>query len=219
MSSNYNQYQQGINGIAAKFSLQIRKRMFERLMAEVKPDKMFRVLDVGVTTDQRPDSNFFEQWYPYPRQITAAGIEDARFLEDLHPGLTFIRTDGNSLPFADKEFDLVTSFATLEHVGGFARQRAFLEELCRVGKVVCFSTPNRWYPLELHTVTPFLHWLPRPWFRALMRSAGRGFYATEENLNLLSRNDVAGLLPKGHNVKSYRFRLFGPVSNLLFFVR
>jgi hypothetical protein len=219
MASDYYQYQQWINGVVAKFSLQIRKQMFERLMAEIKPDGAFRVLDVGVTTDQRADSNFFEKWYPYTRQITAVGTEDARFLEDCHPGLKFIRTDGERLPFADKEFDLVTSFATLEHVGGFTRQRFFLEELCRVGKVACFSTPNRWYPLEFHTVTPFLHWLPRPWFRSLMKLTGRGFYAAEENLNLLSSRDVIRLLPAGHDCKSYHFRLFGPVSNLLFFVR
>ncbi len=48
------------------------------------------------------------------------------------------------------------------------------------------TTPNRWFPVEFHTVLPLLHWLPPAAFRAILRSLGKEFYAREETLNLLS---------------------------------
>jgi hypothetical protein len=53
------------------------------------------------------------------------------------------------------------------------------------------TTPNRWFPIEFHTVLPFLHWLPaRSYRRALIR-LNREFFAAEENLNLLSAASLA----------------------------
>ena len=40
-------------------------------------------------------------------------------------------------------------------------------------------------------VLPLLHWLPMRTYRKLLSAVGERFYATEENLNLLSRNDLA----------------------------
>ncbi|MEO8649954.1 MAG: class I SAM-dependent methyltransferase [Acidobacteriota bacterium] len=60
--------------------------------------------------------------------------------------------DGKRLPFADRSFDLVTSFETLEHL----KDRSdFLAELCRViipgGKLV-LSTPNAVYTMPQNGV-------------------------------------------------------------------
>ena len=41
-------------------------------------------------------------------------------------------------------------------------QRRFVAELCRVAPRVFISTPNRWFPLEVHTRLPLVHWLPEP---------------------------------------------------------
>ena len=63
------------------------------------------------------------------------------------------------MPFADNSFDLVVSNAVIEHVGGL-QQRCFLQEsVCVARKDVFFTTPNRWYPIELHTLLPFIHYL------------------------------------------------------------
>jgi hypothetical protein len=102
-------------------------------------------------------------------------------------------------------------------VGSRERQLAFLAELWRVcGKGVFVTTPNRWAPVEYHTVTPLLHWLPAPWFRAFLQATGKGFFADEANLNLLSRADLQGLaLQAGlQGVVSKGVRLFGWPSNL-----
>ena len=72
-----------------------------------------------------------------------------------------MRADGRDLPFSDGEFDLGFSNAVVEHIaGGRAGQRRFVHELCRVSHSVFVTTPNRWFPLEVHTLLPFVHWLP-----------------------------------------------------------
>jgi hypothetical protein len=96
------------------------------------------------------------------------------------------------------------------------RQRAFVGVLCRVGRRCCLSTPNRWYPVEFHTVLPLVHWLPPRPFRGLSRRLGRPFYAREENLNLLSERAFAAMVPAGYRLRTERFPLLGPVSNLMF---
>jgi hypothetical protein len=113
----------------------------------------------------------------------------------------------------------VVSFATIEHVGSRDRQRGFVSELCRLGSAISIATPNRWYPIEFHTVLPFAHWLPLSWFRAVCRWLGKEFLAQEENLNLLSEGDTVGLFPAETKVSVKRIRLLGRVSNLVFYAK
>ena len=53
------------------------------------------------------------------------------------------------------------------------------------------TTPNRWFPIEVHTVLPLVHYLPPSTFRAILRRLGRDFFADEANLNLMSRATLA----------------------------
>jgi len=192
--------------------------MFDLLMALANPSADTTVLDVGVTSDCREDSNFFEKLYPHQDKITAVGMEDAAFLQEEYPGLKYVRSDGLSLPFPDKSFDLGVSFAVIEHVGSRTQQQAFVRELCRVGKTCCLTTPNRWYPVEFHTAVPLIHWFPPSWFRALLKLLGKHFFAKEENLNLLSEKEVLKMLPADAEVYTRHFRRLGLISNLLFYV-
>ena len=66
------------------------------------------------------------------------------------------------MPFADGEFDIVFSNAVIEHVGGREQQRRFVEESLRVARRAFVTTPNRWFPVEVHTRLPLVHWLPGP---------------------------------------------------------
>jgi Methyltransferase domain len=207
------------NGLAERLSGYQRRRMYDRFIAEVGIDAADTVLDVGVTEDRSHESsNYLERWYPYKAMITALGLEDAGFLQDHYPGLRFVRATGLSLPFRERSFEVVHSSAVLEHVGSLANQIAFVQECCRVArKAVFLTTPNRWFPLEFHTVMPLVHWFPKQTFRALMRALGWGFFAEEANLNLLSGGDLRRIAAsvKGYAFKVSTVSLGGWPSNLL----
>ncbi len=215
--SNYFENQPNPGNFVSRLSLKVRQKMFYKLMEVTQANSMTKVLDVGVTVDKRDESNFFEKMYPYPGNITAVGLEDASFLTDKFKGLTFIKADGLKLPFADNSFDLVTSFAVIEHVGCHQNQEKYVTELCRVGKSCFISTPNRWYPIEVHTVLPLIHWLPAIVHRKILKIIGMPFYSEERNLNLLDEKILLNFFPENMAVNPYHYRLFGIVSNLLFY--
>jgi hypothetical protein len=196
----------------------MRRSLYARFLSSVEPQSQETILDVGATSDQVYDfSNYLEAWYPYKSRITAVGIDDAKFLEELYPGITFLKADGRDLPFEDGAFDLVHSSAVLEHVGSRESQTQFIRELSRVARRAIFmTTPNRWFPVEVHTVLPLVHWLPAPWFRAILRRLGHDLLSREENLNLLSASDLRSMccdIGLRHRVE--KARLWGMPSNLL----
>ena len=114
------------------------------------------------------------------------------------------------------------SSAVLEHVGSAGEQVKFLAELYRVARKGLFvTTPNRWFPVEFHTVLPLLHWLPPPRFRALLRRLGHRELCLEENLNLLGKADLAKACA-GAGLVDWRIdsvSLGGGPSNLLLMAR
>lgn len=211
------------NSLPARLAGHQRRKMYSAFLAHCMPQASDSILDVGVTSDRGYDhSNYFEAWYPHKAQITAAGIDDASFLEEIFPGVTFVKADGTDLPFEDQSYDFVHSSAVLEHVGSESRQALFLQELWRVARKGIFvTTPNRWFPVEFHTILPFLHWLPKPTHRALLRSLGHDFFAEEDNLNLLSHGSLSRLA-KVSAISRFRIEtvsLAGLPTNLLLVAR
>ena len=68
------------------------------------------------------------------------------------------------LPWADGAFDLVLVVGVVEHLP-IRDRRAQVDEYYRVlassGHIAILDTPNRWFPLETHSVgLPFVQWLP-----------------------------------------------------------
>jgi ubiquinone/menaquinone biosynthesis C-methylase UbiE len=206
------------DSLPVRIAAHARRGMFECFLRTTNIAREETLLDVGATSDQTYEaSNYVEAWYPYKDRVTAVGIDDASFLEQRYPGMTFKRASGLELPFEDGSFDVVHSSAVIEHVGSAANQRRFIEELTRVARRAVFiTTPNRWYPVEFHTVLPLVHWLPKGVFRGLLARTRLHFFAREENLNLLSgrelRNLAAGV-PGRIELRSHR--LLGWTSNLL----
>jgi hypothetical protein len=196
-----------------------RRRMFARFLAASRIHPTDTILDVGVTADRTYEySNYVEAWYPHKERITAVGTDDASFLEQMYPGVTFRRADGRALPFADGSFDFAHASAVIEHVGSRSQQWVLLAELWRVcRKGIFVTTPNRWFPVETHSALPLLHWLPPPAFRAALRLLGHDALAEEANLNLMSRSTllVAARAAGIPGARIENARLGGWTSNLL----
>ena len=81
---------------------------------------------------------------------------------------SFRKIDGTKLPFGDESFDIAYSNSVIEHVGNWDKQVKFADEVRRVAKYYYVQTPNRWFFIEPHFITPFIHLLPRPLFRRLL---------------------------------------------------
>lgn len=210
------------DSLAIRVTAMMRRRMYERFLAVGRLDPAETVIDVGVTSDREyMSSNYLEAWYPNKNKLTAAGIDDASFLEKEFPGVRFVFANGKALPFAEGAFDVVHSSAVIEHVGNRTEQARFIGELYRVARrLVCITTPNRWFPVEVHTSLPLIHWLPAERYRTVLRTIGLAFFADEKNLNLL---DAAELLEmcQGLGIQDARVdrvRLCGWTSNLMLFL-
>jgi len=192
-----------------------RRRKWELFLREFPPAPDARVLDVGYNeTEYSATDNFLEKHYPYLRNVTALGIEEPAQFSQRYPEVRAVAYDGRAFPFADDSFDLCWSNAVIEHVGTHADRRAaqvrFLREIGRVARSGFVTTPNRHFPIEVHTRTPLLHWLPRPLFHAFLRRTGRA-WAAGDYMDLLTMADMRSLLREA-GIERYRIvrnRLLG----------
>jgi SAM-dependent methyltransferase len=153
--------------LAAHASLRSRRRKHRLFLELMRPTAETTVVDVGVADTpfgegegQALTHNFFEAHYSWPERITAVGNVPLPHFAQAFPQITTVVADGRDLPFADGEFDVGFSNAVVEHVGAREDQERFVRELCRVAKRVFVTTPNRVFPVDPHTLLPFVHWLP-----------------------------------------------------------
>jgi predicted SAM-dependent methyltransferase len=208
--------------LADRMAYSARQKIYKILSGKIDMESLGSIIDVGVTANKALMlSNFFEKLYPYPDRITALSNDDASWMEDEYAGLKFVRGTALGMPFEDKTFDLVFSSAVIEHVGSVQNQNKFISECFRVAKKYVFiTTPNRYYPMELHTLLPLIHWLPKNLHRKILKLLGKKFFALEENLNLLTRKELAGLCDKS-GITKYEIttaKFFGMPSNLLLMI-
>ena len=170
-----------------------RRRMLGLAHAvKLRPDT--RVLDVGGTP---------KLWalIPHHPKLTIQNLAPA---VGMHSAVEVVG-DGLRLPFRDKSFDLVFSNSVIEHVGSIGRQQAFASEIARVGVKFWVQTPNRWFPIEPHLLTPLVHFLPKELLRRVVRNStlwgivtrpdSKGVDDFVESTRLLDRREMRELFP------------------------
>jgi SAM-dependent methyltransferase len=184
--------------VADAISLRSRRRKLELFLEELQPTASTTVLDVGADELAFGEGggcatlNFFEELYPWPERVTALGLHDGAGFRARYPLIRYVQGDACELPFADGEFDIVFSNAVLEHVGGRERQRRLVSEALRVGRQAFVTTPNRRFPIEVHTRLPFVHWLPARLADVVYDLTGKGF---AKEIDLLSKRSLGSLFP------------------------
>lgn len=198
-------------------------KIYEHFARAFPPRPDWRVLEVGTNGSlTEPRDYFLHSRYPYPQQITATGLEEPDVFRSVFPRYTYVQVRRKApLPFDDESFDLVFSNAVIEHAGSREQQHGFLDEILRVGKRAFITTPNRRHPIEFHTVTPLLHYLPPRIYRQIYAAAGFDFFSKEENLNLLDARQFLDLVrPEARDRAELTFhRFLGMKSNLLLSIR
>ncbi len=152
-----------------------RKKRFAQFVDRIQPQPHERILDIG---------GYPGTWEGH-EQI-AAEIHIANVHEITPPStpghFRFLVADGCALPFADQSFDIVFSNSVIEHVGDFARQKAFAAEVIRTGRRLWVQTPAQEFWIEPHFMTPFIHWLPKSWQHRLTRNFSVWGWLTRPNV-------------------------------------
>lgn len=181
---------------ATQISANNRKRKYQLFLDEIKPLKTDRILDVGFNNvEYSCVDNFLEKNYPYLENITALGVEDDSLFKQRYPLVETVIYDGKQYPFLDNSFDIGWSNAVLEHVGDEDAQVLFLKELRRTCNRIYLTTPNRYFPFELHTRYPLIHWLPKTMFDKILQFTP-GKWASGDYMYLLSRKKLERLLQR-----------------------
>jgi 2-polyprenyl-3-methyl-5-hydroxy-6-metoxy-1,4-benzoquinol methylase len=171
-------------------------------------------LDVGVSDVISSGSNILEWRYPYKDRITAVGLGEGIEFRSTFPEIAYLQiSNGLSLPFDDRCFDIVTSNAVLEHLGSVTNQKLFIEELLRVGSNVFITVPNRYFPVEHHTAIPLMHFFDVT-FSLACSLTGKQEWANSENLIMISKRSLAMILPEGVSARVHYTGLnLGPWSS------
>jgi hypothetical protein len=130
--------------------------------------------------------------------------------------LTWIIADGRFLPFCENSFEIVYSNSVIEHLGNITNQRSFAHEIERVGHRYYVQTPNRWFIIEPHLITPFIHFLPQALQSLLLRNFTLWGLITRptpeeckdllKEIQLLEENEFRSLFP---NAEIWHERILG----------
>jgi SAM-dependent methyltransferase len=194
-----------------KVSQYNRKRKWGHFTENILFNESTKLLDVGFNDIEFSNvDNYLEKNYPYQNNITALGIIGKKNFQKRYPLVNVVLYDGKNFPFDNNSFNVCWSNAVIEHVGTFEEQLHFIKEMFRVSKQVFFTTPNRYFPLEVHTRTPILHIISKKMFDKYLVLVGKK-WATGNYMNLLTEKQIIALLQAAniHNYKIIRNRLFG----------
>lgn len=143
-----------------------RQKRFDLLRARIEKSiqkNPFNILDIG---------GDIQYWKNIGWQHPACKIHLLNLYQSEIPKANadqFTASIGNALalPFQSKGFDLVFSNSVIEHVGSYANQQKYADEVRRVSDKYIIQTPSLWFPLEPHSLWPFFQFIPHS-IRALL---------------------------------------------------
>jgi hypothetical protein len=204
------------NSIATRLRRERFRIFLEMLQSFSEPTT---ILDIGGTQEYWDmmvvDGNLHQQV-----DITLLNPER---VDAVHPNFSAFVGDGRTMPqFSDRQFDIVFSNSTIEHVGKFEDQCAMAREIMRVGWKYYIQTPNRYFPIEPHFVFPLFQFLPISVRVFLIQHFNLGWYSRMPNrgdaykevasIRLMKKREVEALFP---NAKIYEEKFLGLVKSFV----
>ncbi|MEE3719720.1 class I SAM-dependent methyltransferase [Tumidithrix elongata RA019] len=183
---------------------QLRRQRFDVFMEMLKDlPRPVKILDIGGSQgywEMMADRTLLDREF----QITLLNIENQAVSI---PSFTAAIGDGRAMPeFADKQFDIVFSNSTIEHVGSFEDQKRMADEVRRVGKRYYIQTPNLFFPVEPHFVFPLFQFFPIAFRAWLLQHFDLGWYTKipdyqkalheVKSIRLLHRAEFKQLFPE-----------------------
>jgi len=191
-------------------SRQLKFDLFSSLM---RPEPGCSILNLGAapphlgSTLMHSESNRVEQpeqdarWRKFRVVGCNLNQQDMHVYHRAYQGSGFaaVIADGCRLPFPDGSFDVVFSNAVIEHLTPEG-QRLMAQEIMRVGRRWFVTTPNFWFPVEMHHKLPLFQFLPH----ALQERIRRRYHTWPdgEPISLLTAKQFAQLLPGSRVLKT-----------------
>ena len=202
------------------YSNRIRSRRFARfesLLSDI--EKPVRILDIGGT------NNFWEQRGYAGRDEVEIVTANISAEGQLHGNITPVEMDASRIDFGDDSFDVVFSNSVIEHLRTPDAQEAMAGEVRRLAPRYWVQTPNYWFPVEPHFLTPGWQYLPedvRVWLLRRWRFGWRGPCPDRDRarelvseVRLLRRREIVEMFPDAELVTER----FGPLAKSFVAVR
>lgn len=182
-----------IHRVYGFFGRRFRPARMQRFRERLRPGPGTKILDIGGTS---------EFWAGSDLDVT---LLNKRAPAHSSSDRKYIQADAINIPCEDQSFDIAFSNSMIEHLQTRENQQRAAREALRVAQRLWIQTPNRWFPMEPHYLTPFIHWLPRGLRRRLVRNFTLWGIMTRPSLEeartvvdeimLLSASDLRALFP------------------------
>jgi hypothetical protein len=148
------------------FVNQFRQKRFDYLKNRIEKliqKDTFKIVDIG------GDIQYWKNigWQHPACQIHLLNLYTSEIPQNDTNKFTSGIGNGLALPYKKGEVDLIFSNSVIEHVGSYANQQIFADEIRRVSDKYIVQTPSLWFPLEPHSLLPLFQFLPHP-LRALL---------------------------------------------------
>jgi SAM-dependent methyltransferase len=203
-----------IKGLVHRFRSRARAARAAVFRQAFRVTENTRIIDIG-SEDGSAIAAVLEGTGALPRNVYIADIDAGRVRAGAqkYGFVPVVIPESGRLPFSDGFFDIVYCSSVIEHVtvpkaevwrakgASFRRraeasQRAFAQEIRRLGKAYFVQTPNRWFPIESHTWLPLVGFVPRAVQLATINVSNRFWIkSTQPDWHLLTARDMRMLFP------------------------
>jgi len=149
----------------SSFGSKLRARRIAPLLSLIENislrDGKVSIIDIGGTTEywRILPLGFVEKFNIHITIVNLPGT----VLPENHDHFSYCSADGCELSdIPDHSYHISHSNSVIEHVGNWERMKSFAWHMRRIAQYYYVQTPNFWFPIEPHCLTPFFHWFPLP---------------------------------------------------------